>query len=217
MPCHCVLLAYVGLSIWDGLPRTLNLKIEDWQNESWGIHDIDRRTIQCEIAISANGSRMNRCDSQYFHHFFISAGSSAERTLYLHPTRLGYTIDDGRRIADGGECRCTWNPERLILGDSNCGQTAKIRIPDGKQIAGARIANAWVVQYRDEGIDGTVHQLALAPELGCEVMEEIVRKKGTLGIPGAYWHYLVTMYKPGEPDKSRFQVPDGYSVKTKRD
>ena len=60
-------------------------------------------------------------------------------------------------------------------------------------------------------------ELSFAPELACEVMEEVHTWHGTLGIPGAKWRYHVTSYTPGEPDRSMFQLPVGYAVENKRE
>ncbi|MBC8165858.1 MAG: hypothetical protein H7Y20_08305 [Bryobacteraceae bacterium] len=59
--------------------------------------------------------------------------------------------------------------------------------------------------------------MSLAPGLACEVMEEIHTSPGTLGIPGAKWHYRVTSYKPGEPDQNMFRLPVGYIVQQKKE
>ncbi len=202
----------MGLSIWDGSPRTIHFEIDDWSNTSWGLHAIDRRTIVGETAISENGSRTNKWDFELFHHYLIRYGGGSEHTLYVQPTHTGYSIDDGGRIVDGGSCGCTWETAQLKSDDSSCSQTAAERLPGGDRIGSGRIAGALVTQYRRVDDRGTVSLLSLAPEFRCDVMEEIKRWKGTLGIPGAQWRFRVTSYKPGEPDKSVFELPAQYRV-----
>jgi hypothetical protein len=204
----------MGLSILDGPPRTLHFEINEWANKSWGFHSIDRRTINCETAISANGSRMNRCDIEVFHHYLIPYARSSEHTLYLQPTHSGYSIDDETRTLRGGKCACSWETEQFKPDDLNCSQTARTLLPGGTYLGSDRIAGRLVMRYRDVGEDGTLHQLSLAPELKCEVMDALVRWKGTLGIPGAQWRYRVTSYTPGEPPGTVFQIPAGYRVET---
>jgi hypothetical protein len=206
----------MGLSIWDGLPRTLHFEIDNWENKSWGLHAIDRRTTQCETAISANGSRMNTCNFEEFHHYLVPYARGSEHTLYVQPIHSGYSIDDVARMARGGECACSWDTEQIKSDDSRCSQTASERLPGSTNFGSGRIAGAVVVRYHNVDKDGTVHQLALAPELRCEVMEEILRWKGTVGIPGAQWRYRVTSYQPGEPDPRVFELPAGYSIQTAR-
>jgi hypothetical protein len=191
----------MGLSIWDGSPRTLQFEIDDWRNTSWGFHAIDRSTTRCEVAISGNGSRMNKCHSRYFHHYLIPAGSSYLHTLYLRAANSAYTIDDENRTARGGECKCRWEIARLKSEDYNCSQAARMRLPGARYVGRARIGGAQVTEYQHIGRDGTLRRLALAPGLGCEVMEEVERRKGTLGILGAQRHYRVTTYIPGEPNR----------------
>ena len=202
----------MGLSIWDGAPRTIQVEIDDWSNQSWGLHDVDRMTIRGEIAVSGNGSRMGKFDAEWFHYYLIRYSGRAYHTLYVLPIHSGYSIDDKNRIAYGGECACSWDAERQKPDDSNCSQSAAIRLPGGKRVGSSRIAGALVVQYRHVNDKGTIRQLSLAPEHGCEVMEDLQRSKGTLGIPSALRRYRVTSYRPGEPDKSLFVLPAGYRV-----
>lgn len=214
MPCRCVLLAYMGLSIWDGAPRTIQYEIDDWRNDSWGLHNIERRTIRCETAIAGNGSRMNKCVYESFHHYLLRSASGSIRDLYIQPTHSGYSIDDKNRIASGGECKCTWDAPRQMPDDGACSQTAAQRLNRPERVGTNRIAGAVVVEYRSEEAYGTFRRISLAPEYGCEVMEQVDRTKGTLGIPGSQWRYRVTSYKPGEPSRSVFEVPPGYRVES---
>ena len=89
-------------------------------------------------------------------------------------------------------------------------------IAEGKRVGTGRIAGTPVVRYRRVDEDGEVTELALAPALGCELMEEEHTWKGTWGIPGAKWHYVVTSYTAGEPDFQVFQIPLGYSLQLER-
>jgi len=216
MPCHCVLLAYMGLSIWDGVPRTIHFEIDDWRNDSWGLHNIERRTIRCETAIASNGSRMNKCDIELFHHYLLRSTSGSEHTLYIQPTRSGFSIDDKNRVASGGNCNCTWDAPRQMPDDDACSQTAALRLYRPKRVGTNRIAGAVVVDYRSEETDGSSRRISLAPEHGCEVMEEVARTKGTLGIPGSQWRYRVNSYKPGKPPRRVFQLPPGFRVESEK-
>jgi hypothetical protein len=96
----------MGLSIWDGLPRTIQFEIHEWQNKSWGLHNVDRRKVICETAISNDGSRMNKCGYTDFRYWVIQKGSGSDRTLYVRPTNVGYAIDDANHTATGGDCKC---------------------------------------------------------------------------------------------------------------
>ena len=211
MPCGCVLLAYVFSESWDGIPRTTQFQIDAWQNLTWGLHNIYRQRTQCEVAIAGDGSRANRCESQYFRHFFWPDGSQSFRSLYLRPENAGFQLDDNTHIARGGPCDCTWEPRKALADDSECTRTAGRRLPGGKRMGVAQIAGHTVVRYRAVHEEG-VTQLSFAPGLACELMESIETALGTLGIPSAKSHYQVTSYKAGEPDRSLFQLPAGYIV-----
>jgi hypothetical protein len=218
MPCVCVLIAYLGLStIWDGSPRTLTFEIEGWSNQSWGLHDIERRRIRCEVAVAGDGSRMNQCGFEYFHHYFIRYSEGQIRSLYSRSDHSGFYIDDTNRTARGGRCNCTWTPMRAMPDDSECTRTAQVRLPNSKLTGTGQIAGHGTVQYSLIDTEGKQTDLSFAPALACEVMEEIVTFPGTLIIPGAKSRYRVTSYKTGEPDRSRFRVPSGYKIKPERE
>ena len=165
-----------------------------------------------ETAISQDGSRTNKWDFELFHHYLIRYGGGSGHTLYEQLTQSGYSIDDKGRIARGGACACSWETPQLKSDDSSCSQTAAERLPGGERIGSGRIADALVMQYRRVDDGGTVSLLSLALGFRCDVMEEIKRWKGTLGIPGAQWRYRVTAYKLGEPDKSVFELPAEYKI-----
>lgn len=210
------MLAYLGLStIWDGSPRTLKFEIDIWDNKSWGLHNIERHRGQCEVAVMGDGSRMNRCEDQFFEHYFIPKGEYKMQSLYLRSENAGFQIDHTARTVVGGPCGCTWEPIRALPDDSTCSRTAEFRLGQSKHAGSGRIAGQAVVSYQGVDEDGIFTEVSLAPALACEVMEVIRTWPGTLGIPGAKWHYLVTSYKPGEPDPTLFRPPAGYIVVTR--
>ena len=137
MPCGCVLMAYLGLSIWDGPPRTLRFQIDAWQNQSWGFHDVARQRVRCEVAVASDGSRMNRCEHESFRYYFLRGGQGMLRTLYLRPGNAAFQIDDAARTVHGGPCSCTWEPLTALPDDHECSQTAAARLPDGKRRSGS--------------------------------------------------------------------------------
>ena len=74
-----------------------------------------------------------------------------------------------------------------------------------------------VVEYRGNNYDGRLTYLSLAPSLGCDVLDRTELRFGKFGIPTLVIRYRITSYKPGEPDKSLFELPVGYKVgKTER-
>jgi hypothetical protein len=218
MPCGCVLLAYLGLStIWDGPPRTLHFEIEDWSNLSWGLHDIDRRSIRCEVAVASDGSRMNQCEYEMFHHYFLRYNGGVGRTVYTRFDHAGFAIDDAKRTARGGTCSCTWEAFHTIPDDDKCRRTAQVRLPDSELMSTGHIAGYETVEYRLVQEDGEEIELSLAPAITCEVMEEVHTWPGTFGIPGAKWRYQVNSYQAGEPDQNRFRAPYGYNILHERE
>ncbi len=216
MPCGCALPAYVGLWILDGRPRTLRFEITNWQNQSWGLHNIDRLEARCEVAIAGDGSRSKRCASETFRYYFVPNGHWAMHSLYKRPESTGFEIDDTARSASGGPCACTWELHRLEVGDPDCATSANRILGAGKPMGAGLTAGQRVLHSVTTTEDGEQQQVSLAPALDCEVMEVVHTCKGTFGIPGAKWRYAVTSYVSGEPDASYFQIPAGYSLRKPR-
>ena len=205
-------MAYLGLSILDGQPRTVQLEIDDWWNTSWGFHAIDRRRISCEVAIASDGSRMNRCDYEALSHYLIPNGRHRYHTIYLRPLHRAYEIDDANHLANGGDCDCTWKTETLKQTDPECTGAAQAVLITPKRLGTEQMAGHRVVRYREDDDDGNSLEVAMAPSAGCEVFEEVRTSRGTFGIPGARRRYRVTSYAAGEPDARLFRIPEGYSV-----
>jgi hypothetical protein len=211
MPCACAALVFLGLPLLSGLPRTLRVEINEWRNTSWGFHAISRNETRCVIAVSADGSRRNKCESRSFHHYAIPDGNYLIDTLYLRlPNRI-YVIEQEKQKAIGQTCGCEWKqPEEMPRG-SNCADVAQTL--GARTLAGfGSIAGQKVVRYRDVDDDESVVELALAMDSGCEVMEETRTYPGTLAIPGARWQYIVTSFKSGEPEPEHFHIPAGYKI-----
>ena len=148
-------MAYLGLSILDGPPRTVQLEIDDWQNTSWGLHAIDRRRISCEVAIASDGSRMNRCDYEALSHYLIPNGRHRYHTIYLRPPNKAYEIDDVNHVANGVECDCTWNTETLKQTHPECTGAAQALLTTPKRIGTEQMAGHRVVRYREDDDVGT--------------------------------------------------------------
>lgn len=212
MPCGCALLAYLGLSIFDGEARTIRFEINEWENRSWGFHSIDRSRTRCEVAIAADGSRHNRCESQAYRHYIIPSGEQQWHTLYLRTSNSAYQIYDDSRTAVGGKCECSWEPTRLSRADAECSEVTQVHLDAPKRLGTGEIAGQRVIRYGDVTDDGTTVELAFAPHQGCEVMEETRTHKGTWGIPAARRHYLVTSFITGPFGARLFKVPEGYSL-----
>ena len=213
MPCRCVAYAfYFGLSLSD-LPRLVRIEIDYWQNKSWGFYNIDRKTTQCEIAVSSSGSRSTRCVVDTFRHYFQAESHRVDHILYRRPPHALYDLDHEQGVAIGGDCKCgVW---RLDPPKSDCLQSAVARGFMNPKTRGT-IGGIDVDKFEQTDEDGAFHEIAFAPSYDCEVMDEVRRWKGTLGIPGALWHRRITSYEAGEPDSKYFEVPTGYRVEPEK-
>lgn len=189
-------------------------QIDEWRNQSWRLHSIERHRTRCEVGVATDGSRSNRCEQESFKNYFVPSGDVSMHTIYLRSQNVGYAIEDTARVVHGGSCGCTSKVPRVVSDDdAACRRNAEVRLPRGQRVGDGQIAGHAVVRYRADTEDGAVTELSLAPALGCEAMEEVRTWPGTLGIPGARWRYRVTDYKPGEPAPSLFQMPGGCAVR----
>jgi hypothetical protein len=221
MPCGCVLLAYYGLGILDGLPRTIHYQIDRFENTSWGFHKTWRETINGTAYISADGSRLNVASSASFRHWVIPDGSSRMRSLYLSGPNEGYEIDQEARTVTGGPCACTWTRFELDRDDPTCVQSASSMIDDPHLEREGRIAGHRVLWFSASRplppprARRTV-SVALAPGLACEALEHSHIETGFLDIPYRTWRYRVVSYQAGEPPPDTFRLPPGYRIKKPR-
>lgn len=214
MPCGCVLLAYAGLSFLDGQPRTIHFQIDRWENNSWGFHNVERDIAGGTVAISSDGSRSNVLEFESRKFYFISQGHFRSHSLYRRRENIGYRIDDQARTVHPVPCSCTWTPAELRQDDPDCSQTASAYF-NGKRISYATVAGISVVRYRlvDES---TSEEMALAPLLGCDIMDHERTTFNDFGLPTSYYHLAVTTYVPGEPDPVLMMLPQGYQIVEKR-
>src|SRR5436305_1320355 len=109
MPCGCEFAAYLGLwQLLGNSPRTVVFEIEDWQNNDWGLHNIERVWISGTVAVSADGSRANDVTSARYKHYFVPAGRWPGHTIYRKPENIAFQVDDKTRTASILRCSCVW-------------------------------------------------------------------------------------------------------------
>lgn len=203
----------MGLTLADDLPRTLQIEINEWQNMSWGFHSIHRTNSRWQVAVRSDGSRANHWQYTEYRHYLLPVERGTGNSVYLRREHAGYVIDHQSRSISGGLCGCNWTPNRAYLDDHDCSHTAKEWFPESEQLGKGQVSGFTVIHYRRTGASNEVEDVAFAPSLGCEVMEQDTRWPGTWGIPGARWHYRVTSYQAGEPDPKLFELPRDYRTK----
>ena len=67
-----------------------------------------------------------------------------------------------------------------------------------------------VLEYRSDNNNLPKVYRALAPSLGCEIMDDLELRFGKFGVPQYVIRYRITSYKLKEPDKKLFELPAGY-------
>src|SRR4051794_7512815 len=124
--CGCALLAYLGLWQLSGdQPRTVVFDIERWENNSWGVHNIELDQIRGTVAVSADGSRVNVLNATRYQHYLYRVGVFVEHSIYLKPSRIAYRIDDKSRTTTTVRCTCRWNDPPPRVTDWTCSAAAK--------------------------------------------------------------------------------------------
>lgn len=214
MPCACVLYAYIGLSVSDGQARTIRCETDSWENNSWGLHNVDRRKQSGTVAIFSDGSRANIGESDYWKYYIVPDRHGHWHTMYLPSRRCAYVIEDDKRIVSRIPCSCTWEPPRIRPDDSQCSRAADglgLKLRAGYGV----VAGIPVVRYRASDRSAS-RDAALAPAFGCELMEEEEKTYNHYGLPTSYRHFRVTHYIPGEPDPALLTLPSGYSITERR-
>lgn len=206
MPCGCALLVYAGLPfLYDGLARTVTIEYERWANQSRGLHRVERWSVRGRAAIRSDGSRANVVVARSFVYHVIPDGRWSYRSIYLKPQNVGYEASDDEKLIQGGECGCTWT-RPLLRRDRQC---EPMGVEGAKRLSDARVANVPVVRFAYEDEDGW-HEIALAPDYGCDVLEYSNRTYNSFGLPTSGERFRVIEYVPGEPKAELFEFPTGY-------
>jgi hypothetical protein len=59
------------------------------------------------------------------------------------------------------------------------------------------------------------HEVAFAPQLCCDLLEEKPASYNSIGIPTTWFHFIVRAYVTGEPKSESFYPPLGYAIRQK--
>ncbi len=205
MPCGCVLAFYASLPFIGTAPAVVQFEQEWWVNESWGFHAIRGNRASGTIAVSRTGSRLNRIEGAAYRYHFWPEGQWNADLLYDAATDSSWSKNRDTGEVYGRPCQCSW--DKSVDRSPQCEVTARrwfgertVRARDGS-VAGQPVVR-WRVRDADEEAE-----TALAPGLGCEVMELVRTTFGKFGIPASRSRFVVTAYKAGEPDAAYFRVP----------
>src|SRR5205823_4072645 len=97
--------------------------------------------------------------------------------------------------------------------DPKCSEAAKARLGDGLHVNNVeRVAGVVVHRYRTTG-NREKHEIALAPQFGCDLLEETSATYNSIGLPTSYFRFIVRSYLPGEPSRELFSPPIEYSMR----
>jgi hypothetical protein len=106
--CGCTLAAYLGLwQLLGNSPRTVAFEIESWENNSWGLHNIEMEQASGTVAVSADGSRANKVNWTHLRHYFIQSAQGPVHSIYRRPENIAYQVDDQARTTTILPCTCT--------------------------------------------------------------------------------------------------------------
>jgi hypothetical protein len=195
---------FAWLPLSGAVPATLTFEEGSWRNESWGFHAIHGHRQTGMVAVAGDGSRLNRLEgSSYRFHFLPDRGGGRIDLLYAASEGAYYTKWFGSDEVQRSECHCTWERLKPDPG-ADCKVMAQHWLGLEVQRAGTgKVAGQNVVRWRVADQE----EIGLAAERGCEVMEKVSTSYGRFGIPAARYRFLVTSYRPGEPDPALFRVP----------
>jgi hypothetical protein len=215
MACGCALAAYLGLwQLLGSSPRTVAFELERWENNTWGLHNIERERIWGTVAVSADGSRANNVTSAHYKHYFVPAGRWMVHDIYRKPENVAFRIDDQARTASILHCGCTWEEAAPPPYDPECSGAAAARFGATRKVNSGTVAGIAVIRYRGTGTENE-HEMAFAPEFGCDLLEERNSTYNVIGLPTSRFHYIVRSYLPGEPNQKVLHPPAQYALRDK--
>ena len=213
MSCGCALLAYALTQVSYDRPATLTFEIENWENRSPGIHDIDRMTGTGRIAISADGSTAHRLESKRYRYYFILNYAFPFHAIYDRPHHIGYRIDDVARAVTLDRCACTWEFPPSPPASADC--AGRVTESESYKTSRGQSTGVAVIRYHRAGKDEH-HKIAFAPGHACQIMEESRTRYNSLGWPTSSFRFRILTYAPGEPSRDHFATPPNYAITERR-
>jgi hypothetical protein len=222
----CVVVATAWVYMHATVPGTYSYSLESWHNKSWGFYDLDRETENGVVRIAVNGSRATTIEHHsYGKYFFLKDGWSFD-TLYRDNEHLAYVVDSKARKIGVVQCfdaQSVCSPVRpRVVDNGMCSQAANQTIPGGRFIGLGRTADLTTARYKFRGgplevgghtvVGRYTYEVALAPELGCELVESMHVTYNSVALPTDYTHFVTRSFKRELPSPNVFMLPNGFEI-----
>lgn len=195
------------------LCRTISWEYSSWENQSWGIHAVARRTGRVTLAFRSDGARFERFTGRSFRNYLIPNEVWDKAKIVLVRENQTIEMDDSRReyqvlpFVEGGAT--VWNPD-----DVDCSRFAKaLSLSELARTDESFIAGFRVIEYAGLRSASRRETVSLAPSLGCLQMKVVQTDHNSFGVPTAFSESEVVLVKLGEPEEALFAVPKNFRLK----
>jgi hypothetical protein len=180
-----------------------------WQNQSWGLQDVVRGTIESVFAFRSDGASMEHMRVRGQRYWLIPIDGGEYRSIDLPVERLAIGIDFVKRrystgrLPDGFCCKTS----QFVIGP-----IAPHALEDcsGDRFGWPRGVAEVVNGYHALRFDDGDISVWLAPSLGCAQVRRRLIERNWIGIPTRVETMEVTKFEFGEPDRALFAVPAGF-------
>ncbi|MBL8221555.1 MAG: hypothetical protein JNL62_20135 [Bryobacterales bacterium] len=191
-------------------PLTAEFVFEQWQNKSWGLHDVEytREEIRIDLASDAS-SRFRRRRRLYHHYFFLHRADDHE---YIESSALqrAYSINHGTRSVlwefrlGGGQ----WPPK--VPQDKKC-HSATQEIGAQVRFAGeTRVGRYSAIRYLAKA-NSEIVEFLFSPDLNCGLVGYSAYEPNSIGLPVKVERLRLQRVELREPDAQPFMPPADYS------
>jgi hypothetical protein len=214
MPCGCALAAFISvIRLLDSGVGTATFEMEKWDVQN-GFQEVQHYQLSGTMGASRSGSRFHQIHAVVFRHYFLPDLDNTEHSILRKSDDLYYVVDHSTKVAEQFRCACSWQEPDPPPYDEACRSAAELLHPTAESLGFGKIAGFGVVRYKAFS-ESQYDEFALAPQLGCEVLEHRATTYNTWGFPTSHLYFVVRSYLPGDPPAELFQPPEGYAVRLK--
>jgi len=226
--CSCLTAATAFYYVTATVPGTYTFTVENWTNNGWGFHDVDRTEESGLVRIGTDGSRMTRINHYEYKKWLVPRESWTYDLLYRASEQSSYVIDPKLHKIGIVPCidrfsgvKCSPVPQPAA-DDNKCSQTASEKMKGAEFVGFGVTAGLSTARYRHatglirwsptRPLERYTYEVAFAPELGCAIVEALHTTYNSMSIPTIYTHFVTRSFKRDAPGAEAFLLPQGYEM-----
>jgi len=188
---------------------TAEFVFEQWQNKSWGLHDVEYMREEIRIDLASDASNRFRRRRRFYHHYFFLQRMDDHEYIESHALRRAYSINHGTRsvLWEFRQGEGQWPPK--VQPDSKC-LAAALETKASVRFAGTtRVGRYSAIRYLAK-TDSEIVEFLFSPELQCGLVGYSTYEPNSIGFPVKVERLRLQRLDLREPDAQHFAPPADY-------